>query len=533
MKHKRWIIVLIALGLVLAGSAFALLAGTAARGSSPSDAPAAGSAPSFQEVTLNLGTITKNVIATGSLRYERQESLTVPDAVTIKSLEVAVGDRIEEGQLLATFDTRVIEEEIQQLEEALSQQEAAIIQLLGQQKAEQLIQPEVAGVVKALNLEAGQMVQSSLAGEPAAVISTNGLMQVAFTPSQEVSLGQSLRVKISAYTTQTGSVARVLEDGSVLVTFPDSQAALGQEVQVLLGNVEIGTGTAQISLPYLLYTQVDGVVDSVPVKTNAKVTKNTTLFKVVNAGLSTEYTDALAEKEELVDQIAYLKLLLAKPQLQSSGAGIVSELVAQPGASLQEGATLLKYYPSQAFVLDVSVDELDILSVQVGQEGWAKLDALSDNMMRVVVTKISPLGTTQSGITNYTVSLAVQEDERLMSGMNGTATLTVGQAADSVLLPLAALMNDRQGSYVLKKGADESEANGVKTYVELGLSDASHVAVIAGLQAGDVVLVRPSAMEGTRQNQFNFGQGTSLGRQQMPGGGSFPGGQFPGGGGRP
>lgn len=51
---------------------------------------------------------------------------------------------------------------------------------------------------------------------------------------------------------------------------------------------------------------------------------------------------------------------------------------------------------------------------------------------------------------------------------------------------------------------------------------------------GDVVLVRPSAMEGTPHNQFNFGQGTSPGRQQMPGGGSFPGGgQFPGGGGRP
>ncbi len=451
MKHKRLIILIILAVLLLTGSVVAVLASTAARSSSSSDTPDDNSSPSFQEVTLNLGTIVKNVIATGTLRYERQEDLRAQHQVTIKTLEVTVGDKIVEGQLLATYDTTMIEGEIEEQQEALSQQEAAIIQLMAQQKSEQFIKPEVAGVVKALNLETGQMVQAGLDGKPVVIISTNGLMQVAFTPSQELSLDQSVRVKISANTIQTGSVARMLEDDSVLVTFPDSQAAMDQEVQVLIGNVEIGAGKAQISLPYSLYTDVDGVVNSVQVKLNSKVTRNTSLYKVVNAGVSKEYTDALAKRKELEDEISRLERLLAQPGFQSNGEGIISEIVAQPGARLAEGETLVKYYPSQAFVLDVSVDELDILSLKVGQEGWAKLDALSDNMMRVVVTKISPLGSTQSGITNYTVSLAVQEDERLMSGMNGTATLTVGQAKDSVLVPLAALMNDRQGSYVLLK----------------------------------------------------------------------------------
>lgn len=523
MKLKRGIIIILA-ALVLAGGILAAFANNAARGGRQSDAPSGSAAPAWQEMTLSLGTITKNVIATGSLKYERQESLQVDRKVTLKTLEVETGDRIAKGQVLATYDTSVIEDEIKALEESLSQQEATVVQLLSQQRSDQLIKPEVAGVVKALNLEAGQMVQASLQGRPAAILSVGGQMQVAFTPSQPLSLGQSVRVRISAYTTLTGSVARLQEDGSALVAFPDTQAAMDQEVQVLLGAVELGAGKAQISLPYLLYTDLEGVVDSVPVKLNSRVTRNSILYKLVNADLSKDYVDALAKRDELQAQIADLKELLAQASYQSSREGIVAEVLAQPGASLAEGATLLKLYPSQAFVLDVSVDELDILSVQLGQEGFAKLDALNDSMMRVRVTRISPLGTTQSGITNYTVSLAVQEDSRLMSGMNGTATLTVGHAENSVLVPLAALMNDRQGSYVLKKGAGEGEAGGVKTYVELGLSDANHAAVKSGLEAGDVVLVRPAAAEGTRQNQFNFRQMTNPGRQQNPGG------QFPGGG---
>ena len=63
------------------------------------------------------------------------------------------------------------------------------------------------------------------------------------------------------------------------------------------------------------------------------------------------------------------------------------------------------------------------------------------------------------------------------------------------------------------------------------MSDANYAAVKAGVEAGDVVLVRPTAADNTQQNQFNFRQMTNPDRQQSPGGGSFPGGgQFPGGG---
>jgi HlyD family secretion protein len=226
----------------------------------------------------------------------------------------------------------------------------------------------------------------------------------------------------------------------------------------------------------------------------------------------------------MAQQLLDLQALLKDPVYRSPMNGIVSEVSAQTGQALNEGDCLLKLYPDQAFVMDVAVDELDILSVQEGQEGTVTLDALPDVQLPVRVERISRLGSTTSGITNYTVTLSVHEDSRLLSGMNGTMTLTVGEEAGAVLVPLAALMNDRQGNYVLLKDntlAADADQTGIKTYVQLGLSDANYAAVTSGLQAGDIILVRANAMQ-TDSNQ----------RPRMPGGG--PGGNFqPGGGQRP
>jgi multidrug efflux pump subunit AcrA (membrane-fusion protein) len=351
-----------------------------------------------------------------------------------------------------------------------------------------------------------------------------------------------VRVKVGTQT-QAGNVARLMDDGSALITFPDTRALVDETVQVILNGVTVGEGNAQISQPYYLYTDVEGVVDSVPTKVNASVTKRSVLAKITNAEPTQEYLQAIEKRENMAQQLLELQALLKDPVYRSPMDGIVSEVSAQTGQALSEGDCLLKLYPNQAFVMDVAVDELDILSVKEGQEGTVTLDALSDVQLSVRVERISRLGSTTSGITNYTVTLLVQEDNRLLSGMNGTMTLTVGEEAGAVLVPLAALMNDRQGNYVLLKDnalAADAAQTGIKTYVQVGLSDANYAVVTSGLQAGDVVLVRANAMQ-TDNNQRpqmpDFGQMPDFSQMQppaggMPGGG--PGGNFqPGGGQRP
>jgi multidrug resistance efflux pump len=526
-KHlKQKIILFLCLSLLFS------MASTTASTSTPA------AVPEFTEITVTLGSITKTVIATGSLRFDHVESLLAPESITLSSIEVEQGDEVKSGQILAHYDTQALEETIEEVEATLTAQDETILTLLGQQKPNQNIKPVIEGVLKAINIESGQMVQQTLQDAPLAILSTNGLMQVSIVPTATLSLGQEVRVKVGTVS-YTGTVARLLSDGNVLITFSDAKALIDETVQVTLNSVVIGEGQAQINQPYYLYTDIDGVVSSVPVKVNTSVTRNTVLVKVANADPSLEYQEALKEREEIVQRLNKLHTLLNNPVFLSPTAGIVSEVIAQTNLPLTEKDIVLNLYPNQAFVMDVSVDELDILSVQKGQEGTVALDALTDITLPVKVEKVSKLGSPSSGITNYTVTLSVAEDKRLLSGMNGTMTLTVGEETGAVLVPLAALMSDRQGSYVLLKDQNldaNQEQTGIKTYVKLGLSDANYAAVTSGLKEGDVLLVRTSALMQTggdqRQQMPDFGQmGFPGGMGDMPpGGGNF---QPPSGGQRP
>ena len=495
---------------------------SAASAASPTE-----TASAYSEVTLTKGSITQNVIATGSLNFQEETSLKLPEALTLESIEVEAGDGVSKGQVLARYDTDVLRESLKTAKAALTAQDEAIVQLLAEQSSEQSIKTAIAGIVKQLNLKAGQMVQQTLKGQPAAIISANGLMQVSITPAQALSLGMAVKVRVGTLT-HTGSVARLEADGSALITFPDTRAKIDETVQVTLNGAVIGEGKAQVNMPYLLYTQADGVVASVLVKVNSTAARNNTLYLIENAAPAEDYLEALSDRQEMVLEVQAFEELLSSPVFLCETDGIVAEVTAQEGAAMGKEAELLKVYSGSLFTLDVAVDELDILSVQAGQEGLAQLDALTDAQLPVKVEKISLLGSSSSGITSYTVTLSVQEDSRLRSGMNGTATLTVGQARDSVLVPLAALMSDRSGNYVLLKGGEDSAdaaGQGVKTYVEVGLSDANFAAVSQGLKEGDIVLVRSSALTGTqqtRQMQPGFGSMMNPERQLIPGGGQRP-----------
>jgi multidrug efflux pump subunit AcrA (membrane-fusion protein) len=219
---------------------------TAASTSSPEVTPA------YREITLTLGSVTKTVIATGALRFDKVESLTLPEDVTLSAIEAAQGEAVTSGQVLAHYDTQALQDAIDAAQTALNEQDEALLTLLSQQKSDQSIKPAMAGIVKVLNLQAGQMVQQSLQGEPAAVLSTNGLMQVNITPTTTLSLGQTVRVKVGSQT-QTGSVARLTDEKTALITFPDTLARVDQAVQVTLNGVTVGEGSAQISQPIFVY----------------------------------------------------------------------------------------------------------------------------------------------------------------------------------------------------------------------------------------------------------------------------------------
>ena len=196
--------------------------------------------------------------------------------------------------------------------------------------------------------------------------------------------------------------------------------------------------------------------------------------------------------------------------------------IVTPSATEQAIDTVLvSLYVGDEKEMVVSVDELDITSVEVGQNVELAMDAITDHTYAGTVSKISQIGTATSGVTVYSVTLTIDGDDQLKLGMNGTATILVEERENVLLVPITALNTSRGESYVWLKadGAADGEP-GVRTTVETGLSDENFAEVLSGLNEGDVVLITREASTSDSRD--------SMGGMMMDMGGGMPGGAFDG-----
>ncbi len=167
-----------------------------------------------------------------------------------------------------------------------------------------------------------------------------------------------------------------------------------------------------------------------------------------------------------------------------------------PGAG-ELYTAMFKFEAGSATTLVVDIDELDILSVKPGQTVEVVLDALPNETFTGTITKISAMGTTQSGVTTYPVTIKIQgADERLLPGMNASVTIVTDVAEGIVTIPLEALQEMGGEKFVFIAGAqaqadgsDETQPSlmGERRVVTTGLSDGVNVEVTSGLTEGEQI----------------------------------------------
>ena len=140
--------------------------------------------------------------------------------------------------------------------------------------------------------------------------------------------------------------------------------------------------------------------------------------------------------------------------------------------------------------MTVSVDELDIMSLALGQEGELYLDALPSMALQAIITEIDENGENSGGDTKYTVTLALDRNEQLYPGMNGTVCFprTEGEAAPTV--PLAAVTEEGNRKVVYTAYNEETDELLSPVEVQTGVSDGTDVAIVSGLSVGDTYCYR-------------------------------------------
>lgn len=147
--------------------------------------------------------------------------------------------------------------------------------------------------------------------------------------------------------------------------------------------------------------------------------------------------------------------------------------------------------PDDTMTLEVSVDELDINSVEIGQEAAVTFDAIEDKEFTGEVTEIGNTASVNGGVAKYTVSVSVPKDEEMKQGMNASATITIENRENVITIPVNALQEKGNKVFVYTEKDEDGNLSG-ETEVTTGLSDGTTVEITEGLSEGDTVYYNKS-----------------------------------------
>jgi HlyD family secretion protein len=494
-----------------------------------------GSSVSYTVEKLLTGDIEKSISGTGTLAAGGTATEVAPIELAIETVTVKTGQDIKAGDMIATIDTDVLADAIAIIQADIDTVDTKIAQQLSSEVSAAKLTSPVAGRIKKIHCAVGDnvdAVMSDLYG--LFLLSTDGKMKVDISLETEeiISAGTEVTVKTES-NSYTGLIESITsDDKSCTVTLTDNGPALGAEVDVYTTTgTKLGSGTLEVNRPYLVAAS-SGSVSNIYVSLNEKINTRTALAYIVGIPVSDTY---IALEQTRAKQIAKLEVATAIQTtgfLAASQDGTVKTIMITDGQVVKQDGPLITLSMTDTFSIDVSVDELDINSVSVGQIAAINVEAASGKAFAGTVESVSQIGVTSNGVTNYTVVIKMVADASLKIGMNATVTIVIEKHTGVLLLPLTALQSLRGSQYVwLYTGTlpkDSSQNPGTYTEVQTGLSNSNFVEITSGLEASDqVVVVRTTSSNDSSAQQQNgmFYPGMNGDNQRIPNGSNEMGGE--------
>lgn len=428
--------------------------------------------------TKNIGMVTRGDIQNA---LTSSGSLSAKDTYTITSLvegeiieaDFEEGDQVEKGQVLYRIDPSDMDREIEtaqknvqyaedDLEEAKEDLAKAQSDLNGGTWC-----AKSSGYIKNLNLKAGDSVSQNLEiadlyndttmklklpflSIEADAIAVGTQMIVTLSDTGEQIPGQVIEKSSMEEALTGGTVVKyvtlVVSNPGGLSASDSATAQSGDISSVASGTFEAYT---ENKLKYDLSASVK--VASVLVHDGQYVTAGTPVFTMTQDSLS----DALKSYEKAIEQ-AEQSLDNAQNSLEQQAekledytitapisgqvirkSGKVGDKISKSGSDSDN--TLAIIYDLSELTFEMSIDELDISNVEVGQEVDVTADAFEDETYTGHVTNVSLNGSYQSGVTTYPVTVTLDDEKNLLPSMNVDGTIILEEATDVLRIPANAL----------------------------------------------------------------------------------------------
>lgn len=540
-------------------------------GGDQNTAAAADTAYTTAEVTRQ--TITSTITGSGTLEAADSYSVTTLLEGTILTADFEEGDQVEEGTVLYTIDSSDASSSLEQSQISVNQAQRNYNNAV-ENLDDLTVTAPVSGRILSLDVEVGDDVS---AGQTVATIRNSDVMELTVPfpadDAQSFYVGQAASVTLdSTFETLTGTVTKIAANTEVLtgnmivreVTIQVSNPGgitTTQSASAEVNGVGSSSGSTFTYADESTVTAgVAGTVASISVSEGDWADKNQTILTLTSESLSDQVQSASESLRNA--EISYDKQTeqLDDYTITAPITGTIVDKYYNAGEISEANQVMCTIYDLSYLTMTLSVDELDISDIAVGQTVSVTADAVEGQTYTGVVTKVSVAGTSTGSATTYPVTIRIDETDGLLPGMSVDATIELDSAENVLAIPTAALNRgntvlvtadspsavnavtqtpeNTDGSAAPEGGeapaeVPEESAAGQQQYVSIpvtvGISDDNYIEITSGLQEGDVVAYIPTTSSSGAMGMMMGGMPGGMGGGMPSGGGGMPSGGRPGG----
>lgn len=232
--------------------------------------------------------------------------------------------------------------------------------------------------------------------------------------------------------------------------------------------------------------------------------------KIKEKELSLKKTLAGADKLDLRSQelslrqkqnaLADANEKLADYSVRAPFDGVVAKINFKKADEVSSGTAVATLITKQ-HVSTISLNEVDITKIKVGQKAMLTFDAIEELTISGEVAEVDSVGTVSQGVVSYGVKIVFDaQDDRIKPSMSVSASIITDVRQDVLFVPNSAIKTQGDFSYVEmfdKELPADVTGQGIPSatpplqkQVEIGLSNDTSTEIKSGLNEGDKVVTR-------------------------------------------
>ncbi len=473
--------------------------------------------------TVTMETMDLDVEITGSGVIEPQDQYAITSMVQgdIETASFEEGDVVQEGDLMYQFSTEDAQSNVTNAKLSLKQAQQSYKDAKKTQQSSKdnlSLKSNVEGYISKLYVDQGDKIS---ANTTIADVYDNSVMYLT-VPFNNADVKMSwVGKKATVYVGDelTSISGTVTEIAPTMTALNGNMVIRNVEIEVnnpgginasmtataSVDNVDCNSeGTFAVKSQGTLVAGATGTIEKLNISVGQYVNKNRVYAVLEDASTTDQVAGQKIQVESAQNQLDSAKRSLDDYSITAPISGTVITKNAKAGDTITAtyATPLAVIYDLSSVKFDMSVDELDVTKIEIGQEVKVTADALEGEEMTGHITNISLEGVTSNGVTDYPVTVQMDEVGNLLPGMNIDATIITDSVEGAQCIPVDAV---QRGNIVYVKDTElnstEKEQNDKENttadtntlegfhsvQVEVGIGNESYVQILGGLTNDDII----------------------------------------------